>query len=94
MGTISMLQAQALKRCGISMGGNPAVGARSLKLRGVPIDELVRLIPLDRIVLDKTGLKGRFDIELEPPCLRLPSRLHRSAWTGTIRRSARAGCHG
>jgi uncharacterized protein (TIGR03435 family) len=51
-------------RCGLSGGGNTVAGVRSIEGRGVPIDQIIFRLPKEPIVIDKTGLKGRFDFKL------------------------------
>jgi len=63
-------------RCGISFRISGAV--RTLTLQGAPISELARALEPDagRVIIDKTGLPGTYDIELEtamPALARLPS---------------------
>ena len=67
---------EALKEpCG-DMGGGPAGG---LKIRDGEITDLVTMLSslLDHVVVDRTGVTGRFDIDLPPwnPGLPAPERL-------------------
>jgi uncharacterized protein (TIGR03435 family) len=48
--------------CGMAENGSP--GARTVGLHGLPLYELTNHLSLDRIVLDKTGIKGLFDISV------------------------------
>jgi uncharacterized protein (TIGR03435 family) len=45
-------------------GSRPPPGAGTFTLMGAPMSELIRYLDLDRIILDKTGIQGQFDIEL------------------------------
>jgi uncharacterized protein (TIGR03435 family) len=45
-------------------GSQPPPGAATFTLNGAPMSELIRYLDLDRIILDKTGIQGQFDIEL------------------------------
>jgi uncharacterized protein (TIGR03435 family) len=45
-------------------GSRPPPGAGTFTLMGAPMSELIRFLDLDRIILDKTGIQGKFDIEL------------------------------
>ena len=45
-------------------GSQPPPGAATFTLMGAPMSELIRYLDLDRIILDKTGIQGQFDIEL------------------------------
>jgi uncharacterized protein (TIGR03435 family) len=45
-------------------GSRPPPGAGTFTLMGAPMSELIRFLDLDRIILDKTGIQGQFDIEL------------------------------
>jgi uncharacterized protein (TIGR03435 family) len=42
----------------------PPPGAATFTLMGASMSELIRFLDLDRIILDKTGIQGQFDIEL------------------------------
>ena len=48
--------------CGVTASGSP--GARTVRLYGLPLHELTNYLSLDRIVLDKTGIQGLFDISV------------------------------
>ncbi|MGH9240347.1 MAG: TIGR03435 family protein [Vicinamibacterales bacterium] len=48
--------------CGLTLSGSP--GARTVRLYGLPLYELTNYLSLDRIVLDKTGIQGLFDISV------------------------------
>jgi uncharacterized protein (TIGR03435 family) len=45
-------------------GSQPPPGAATFTLMGASMGELIRFLDLDRIIIDKTGLQGQFDIEL------------------------------
>jgi uncharacterized protein (TIGR03435 family) len=51
-------------RCGIAGGGLPFGGVIDFHGRGVPIDILLQQLPKEPIIIDKTGLTGRFDYRL------------------------------
>jgi uncharacterized protein (TIGR03435 family) len=56
-------------QCGWSYYGardrkQPPPGAATFTLMGASMSELIRYLDLDRIILDKTGIQGLFDIEL------------------------------
>jgi uncharacterized protein (TIGR03435 family) len=56
-------------RCGYNHSGardgsQPPPGAATQTLNGASMGELIRYLDLDRIILDKTGIQGQFDIEL------------------------------
>jgi uncharacterized protein (TIGR03435 family) len=65
------------------MGG----GVRAMKMNGRPISQLIRSIQVDagRIVVDKTGLTGIYDIELETELLQRPGIPAQVAQTVTPR---------
>jgi uncharacterized protein (TIGR03435 family) len=49
-------------RCGLTRIGNGP--ARKVNLDGLPVYELTNYLSLDRIILDKTGIQGLFDISV------------------------------
>jgi uncharacterized protein (TIGR03435 family) len=48
-------------------GGPPSISSMTLMLQGVRLSRLAALLPneVERIVIDRTGLDGTFDVELE-----------------------------
>jgi uncharacterized protein (TIGR03435 family) len=53
--------------CGLTEGGTPGrdnPGAKTVRLHGLPLYELTNYLALDRIILDKTGIKGLFDVSV------------------------------
>src|SRR5262249_11409182 len=45
--------------------GSPAIpGTRTVKLSGMSLTDLTMYLSLDRIILDKTGIRGLFDLDL------------------------------
>jgi uncharacterized protein (TIGR03435 family) len=57
---------RSVRACGITMIGqnDPVPGARTPRLYGMRVYELTNYLSLDRIILDKTGIQGLFDIEV------------------------------
>ena len=57
---------RTVRGCGVTATGQnePNPGARTLHLYGARVYDLTNYLSLDRIVLDKTGIQGLFDIEV------------------------------
>ena len=55
-----------VRACGVTLTGQnePNPGARTLHLYGARVYDLTNYLSLDRIILDKTGTQGLFDIEV------------------------------
>jgi len=57
---------RTIRPCGMTLTGQnePNPGARTVHLHGQRVYELTNYLSLDRIILDKTGIQGLFDIEV------------------------------
>ena len=55
-----------VRACGVTTTGQnePNPGARTVHLYGARVYDLTNYLSLDRIILDKTGIQGLFDIEV------------------------------
>jgi uncharacterized protein (TIGR03435 family) len=55
---------RTVRACGFTAIGqnDPSPGARTLRLHGSRVYDLTNYLSLDRIILDKTGIQGLFDI--------------------------------
>jgi uncharacterized protein (TIGR03435 family) len=80
--------AQSLQ-CGWSFyaardGKEPPPGAATFTIMGASMAELIRFLDLDRIILDKTGIQGKFDIELTYGRYNSPMREPRTLPEGMV----------